>query len=432
MGKNILTATFIISFFSLVSRVVGLLRDRILAGQFGASSELDIYYAAFKIPDFLYQIFVAGVLSAVFIPIFIDHLKNSEEESWRFTRAVASVFFIILSVAAIIFIIFTPFLMPIIAPGFTGEKRLLTIMLARIMFFSPLFLGFSAILASILQAHKRFFIFSLSPIFYNFGIILGALFFVPKIGLVGLAWGVVLGAFLHFAIQVPSVWKLGFRFNWLFDFAHQGLRQMFKLALPRIFSLAISQINIWVITAIASTLSVGTIAVFNLAQNLQNIPVGLIGIPFAIAVFPTLARLNDEKKVFKETINKTIFQILVFAIPIAIVFYFFSESIIKIILGAGKFSIRDVSLTAKVLSIFAFGLIGDALTPILVRGFYAFKDTFTPVLISIGSIVLNISSVFYFMQFFQSQPILALPLAFSISNIVSAFFLYFFLRKKFV
>jgi len=430
MSKKILTAAFIIGFFSLASRLFGLLRDRILAGQFGAGSELDIYYAAFRVPDLLYQIFVAGALSSIFIPIFIDHLKKSEEESWQFSQAVMSAFFILLISTALIFIIFTPFLIPILAPGFSGEKRLLTIALTRIMFFSPLFLGLSAILSSMLQARQRFLIFSLSPIFYNLGIIFGALFFVSKFGLIGLAWGVVLGSFLHFAIQIPSVLKLGFRFRWLLDFSHRGLQQMFKLALPRIFGLAVSQINLWVITAIASTLSVGSIAIFNLAKNLQNVPVGLIGIPLAIAVFPSLIQVVEEKNIFKEKLNKTLLQILIFILPAVLIFYFFSEIIIKIILGTGRFSVQDISLTAKALSIFSLGLIGESLIPLLARAFYALKDTLTPVLIGIFSVGVNIGAAFYFLSFFNTQGILALPLAFSISSTLNAILLYIFLRRR--
>lgn len=430
MGKNILTATFVISFFSLVSRVVGLLRDRILAGQFGASSELDIYYAAFRIPDFLFQILVAGALFSIFIPIFVEYMKKGEKESWYFSQNVMTIFFVFVTISAVILIIFTPFLMSFLAPGFFGKNRLLVISLTRIMFLSPLFLGLSAILSSILQSYRRFFIFSLAPVFYNLGIIFGVVFFVPKFGLIGLAWGVVLGTFLHFAIQIPSVWKLGFRFRWVMDFSHQGLRQMFKLALPRIFGLAVSQINLLVITAIASTLIPGSITIFNFAENLQTVIPGLIAIPLAIAVFPSLSRVSDDKKKFKKILDGTLFQIMFFVVPAVFIFYFFSEIIVKIILGIGRFSVQDVRVTGRTLSMFSFGIIGESLIPLLVRGFYALQDTLTPVLISLFSIILNIVAAFYFIPFFGSQSILALPLAFSISSAVNAFLLYVFLKRR--
>ena len=429
MMTKILKAASIISAFSLLSRLVGLLRDRILAGQFGAGNELDIYYAAFRIPDFLYQIFVAGAISAVFIPIFLDYFKKNKEEAYYFSSVVMNFFCLFLIGAAILLIIFTPYLMKIIAPGFIGEKRLMAISITRIMFFSPLFLGLSAILSSVLQARQKFFIFSISPILYNFGIIIGAVFLAPKIGLAGLAWGVVLGAFMHFAVQLPSAIHSGFRPRAVFNFSHPGLQKMLKLAVPRIFGLAVSQINVWVMTAFASTLGVGAIAIFNLAQNLQNVPVGFVGIPLAIAIFPVLSELASDKKDFKKKINKTLLQILVLILPAILIFYFFSDIIIKIILGTGRFSQDNVELTARVLSIFAFGLLGEALIPFLARGFYAIQDTLTPVLISLFSVALNIGAAFYLLSMLQNK-ILALPIAFSISSIVNAALLFLFLNRR--
>ncbi len=219
--NSITIAAFLVAFSSLISRFLGIFRDRILAGEFGAGDTLDVYYAAFRIPDLIFNLLVLGALSAGFIPVLSLLIKKSKEKknyednkkAWGFTNNLLNILGLSLLIVSVLGIFFAPALMKLVAPGFSPEKQKLTADLTRIMFLSPIFLGVSSILGGILQTFKRFFVYSLAPIVYNIGIIIGALYFVPLWGIHGLAWGVVLGAFMHMFIQLPMALKLGFRYR---------------------------------------------------------------------------------------------------------------------------------------------------------------------------------------------------------------------------
>ena len=212
--QSIAAAAFIISLAGIASRILGLFRDRILAGQFGAGDTLDAYYAAFRIPDLIYNLMIVGALSAAFIPIFTEYIADKkEEDAWRFSSGMLSLQIFFMGTVSLILIAVAPWMMKIITPGFSGEKMDLTVQLTRIMFLSPLLLGISGIYGGILVSFKKFLIYSLAPIFYNVGIIIGVVFFVKFWGPVGLAWGVVLGALFHMLLQYPSVKFSGFSFK---------------------------------------------------------------------------------------------------------------------------------------------------------------------------------------------------------------------------
>ncbi len=450
-SDSIISGALIIGFFGLLSRIVGLIRDRILASKFGAGDELDIYYAAFRIPDLIFNILIIGAISAAFIPVFSHYLNTNKKEADKFLNAIFTFVLIILIIVSIIFIIFAPYIMKLVTPGFEMKKMKLAILLTRIMFFSPIFLGLSTIFGSILQALKHFLIFSLAPIFYNLGIIFGALFLVGYFGISGLAIGVVLGAFLHLIIQVPSVYFFGFRPKLFFNFFHPGIFKILSLTLPRIIGLASSQINIWVITAIASTLSVGSLAIFNLANNLQYVPVGIIGISFAIASYPLLVEnfIKNEKEKIISNISSVTRQILFYIIPISILFIILRSQIVRIILGTGKFDWEATRLTAAALALFSLSIFAQSLIALFARAFYSMQNTKTPMFISIFSISVNIILSFVLVMILEKIwftkeifalllgvgdlddiRILALPLAFSLANILNFILLFAFLRGK--
>ncbi|HOK35169.1 MAG TPA: murein biosynthesis integral membrane protein MurJ [Candidatus Pacearchaeota archaeon] len=449
--KNITSAAFIILITTLIAKILGLLRDRVLAGLFGAGDELDIYFAAFRIPDFLFNVLILGAISTAFIPVFAEYHLSSKEEALRLSNNVLCIFLVILIFLGTIGVIFAPQLMHLITPGFKGEKFTEVVKLTRIMFLSPILLGVSNIFGSILQYFSHFFTYSLAPIMYNLGIILGALFFVPKIGIEGLAWGVVLGAFLHLIIQLPTMFALGWRFKFSFDFSHKGTRKIFKLMVPRTIGLAASQINLIAITAIASLLSVGSIAVFNLANNLQYVPISLFGISFAVAIFPSLSRnvVKKEKVKFLEDFTSAFSEILFFALPVSLLFFLLRAQIVRIVLGTGQFSWQDTRLTAASLGVFTFSIFAQSLIPLLSRAFYAFRDTKTPVKIGIFSILINIALAAFFVwllsfpnQFYyfcqlildlkniSGISVIGLPLAFSLSSIINLIWLLIAFKKR--
>jgi len=428
-SKTIVSAAVILGAASLISRVLGLVRDRILAGTFGAGDELDIYYAAFRIPDLVYSLLVLGAISAGFIPVFIGYLKKNKEKSWYLANNLLNILALSLIVICSISIIFTPWLIKLIAPGFSSEKISLTVQLARIMFLSPFFLGLSAIFGGVLQSFRRFLIYSLSPIMYNLGIIFGVLFLVKPFGILGLAYGVVLGAFLHMVIQIPTAYLCGFRWQPVFDFKFDGIKRVFKMMPPRIVSLALSQITLITMTALASLLTMGSIAVYTFANNIWSFPLGVFGISFSLAAFPELSKEAQKKnisgfiKIFSVTTKKILFLI----IPSSILFIILRKQIVTIILGIGQFNAGDVIMTSQTLGYFSIGLFAEALVMLYLRGFFAFEDTKTPLIIGLLVTAVRLSIAWYLSSF---MGVTGLALGFSIGSILYFVLLFIALKKK--
>lgn len=449
--KTINKAAVILAVSSLVSGLLGLLRDRLLAGTFGAGNDLDIYYAAFRIPDFVAMVLLMGSISAAIIPLFSEYLANSEKEAWHFLANLLNSFLLFLIVVSAIMIVFVPQILSLIAPGFSGEKLQTTIVLTRIMFLSPLILGISNIISGVLRVLRRFLVTALSPIMYNLGIILGIIFFVPEWGLIGLAWGVVFGAFLHLLVQVPIILKLGFKPKRALDFFHPGLIKAVKLTLPRTLGLAANQINLIVITAIGSTLAAGSIAVFNLANNLQNLPITLIANSFSTAAFSFLAIYFSQKQKdkFADEFSAVLRQIIFFLMPISVLMFILRAQIIRIILGTGKFAWTDTQLTAACLGLFSIGIFAYGVSLLVSKAFYAMHDTKTPAYIALLSIGINVGLSFFFLKIlsfnniFQNylmrfldiekidgNKVVGLALALSISGIIQVFLLLVLLYRK--
>jgi len=435
-SKTITGAALLLGAASLASRLLGVIRDRVLAGQFGAGDTLDVYYAAFRIPDLIFNLLILGALSAGFIPIFmaaVRETKNRGEglnKAWDIVNGLVNIMGIAMIVLCGLFIALSSFIVPLITPGFSSEKMALTVAMTQIMMLSPIFLGFSNILGGILQSFKRFFIYSLAPIFYNLGIIFGALFFVKWWGIYGLAFGVVLGAIAHALIQLPSVLELGYRYHWVFDLANQSVRRIGKLMVPRTLGLAVSQINLVVMTVIASTLVPGSLAVFNLANNLQYFPIGIIGISFAVATFPVFGEhaAGGRKEEMAKSFAHAVRQILFFIIPSAVLLMVLRAQIVRVILGSGRFDWEDTILTADTLAFFGISLFAQALIPLLARFFYALQDTKTPFYVGLLSAVVN---VFLAVPMAGKWGVVGLAVAFSVSSIFNFCLLWIFLRIKF-
>ena len=449
--KTIGSAAGILAVSALISRILGLFRDRLLAGEFGAGQELDIYFAAFHLPDFVYTILIAGGITVVFLPLFSEYLAKNKNEAWQFVYNTFNVFLVLLILVSLAFLIFTPVLLKIVAPGFDSQQMDLTILLTRLLFLGSIFLGLSGIFSGILQYFNRFLVYSLCPILYNLGIIFGIIFLVPYFGILGAALGVILGAFLHLVIQIPSVIKCGFRYQPIFNFGNAGIKKVFRLMAPRAFGMAAYQINFIVITAIASTLMVGSIAIFNFSNNLQHFVVGIIGVPFALAVFPTLSRAwaNGRKQEFLENFSSTFREILFLIIPLSFLMFLLRAQIVRIILGTGQFGWLETRLTAASLGIFCLGVAALSLVPFLLRVFFSFQDTKTPVKITLVSMSLNIILCFLFvwllefpnafreftvnflkLRGIENISVVGLPLALSISGIFQFSLLLSFLCRK--
>ena len=439
--NSVALAALLVALSSLTSRFLGIFRDRILAGGFGAGDTLDIYYAAFRVPDLIFNLLVLGALSAGFIPIlsglikdtkfahFISYQKSKNKEAWDLANNILNILVLSLFLISVMGIIFAPGLVALIAPGFSLGKQLLTVKLTRIMFLSPMFLGLSSVFGGILQSFKRFFVYSLSPIVYNIGIIFGALYFVPMNnmfgGIDGLAWGVVLGAFLHMLVQLPLVYKLGFRHRFKIDFKNKNVKKIFKMMVPRTLSLGISQVNLLVITIIASTLKSGSLSVFNFANNLQSFPVSIFGISFAIAAFPTLSALAFDRKKLIQNFSDIFRQILFFIVPATVLLLTLRAQVIRVIFGVGEFGWEDTILTMNTLAYFSISLFAQASIPLLVRMYYARHNSRTPFFIGLVSAIVNI---FFSLYFAPKFGIAGLALAFSVASIFNFVLLWIFLK----
>lgn len=428
--RGVAKAALLVSVASFLSRLVGVLRDRVLASTFGASSSLDAYYAAFRLPDFIYNLLILGALTAGFIPVFTEYWeKKSPQEAWQLSEEVFSVIGCVLAFLGIGLFIAAPALVPLTVHGFSAETITLTITLTRIMCLSPLLLGLSAVMGGVLQSTRRLFAFALAPILYNLGIIAGARFLSPFLGVRGLAWGVVLGALLHFAVQASVTTRMGMRRIVLPSLKSPGVRRILSLMGPRTAGLAVTQVNLVILLSFASSLSAGSVSVFNLANNLQSFPIGIIGISFAIAAFPILSSAVSQgddgtfRRVFSQTVNRIIF----FMLPMTALLIVFRMPIVRLVLGEGKFDMQDTQRVALVLGWFAVSLVAQALIPLFARGFYALQNTWTPLWVSLLAEAVNLICAYFFRE---ALGIAGLAAAFSCAAVLQLALLWWMLARR--
>lgn len=428
-SKSIAGGAIIIAIFYLINGILAILRNALLASHFGAGRELDIYYAAFRLPDLIYTILISGALTAGFIPLFAEKLLKTKEEAWRFSNNILTTLTMILAVGALLVAIFAPFFVSLIVPGFDKVSQAEVAKLVRIMMIQPVLLGFSNIIVGMLQNFKRFFITSLAPVLYNLGIMFGIIFFVPIFGLKGLAWGVVFGALLHLLIQLPSVKNLGFSFKFLPDFKSDNLKKIFSLMVPRTLGLISIQLNFVIITIIASTLVKGSLSIFNFANDLQSLPQNIFAISFAISVFPILSQLFDKREEFLNTFKETTKNILFFMVPIAVFYLALRAQITRLTLGYGHFNWQNTVDVIDTLGIFALGMVGQSLVPLLIRVFFAAKDAIRPFLSGLLDNGLTIILGIILARHFGVR---GLAVADVIAGYIGLFFLWYLLKKKFI
>ena len=428
LNNTVAGGALIIAFFSFLSKLLGLFRERLIAHNFGASELSDIYYASFRLPDLIFNTLVLGALTSAFIPVFQKVWSKNKKEGLILANSVLNFFILLIGFLIIIAFIFTPQIVPFLFPGFNEWQLGQSIILTRVMLLSVIFFVASNIIGGVLNSWKKFFSFSLAACFYNIGIIIGIVYFYPLFGLIGLAYGVLIGAILHLLIQLPEVFKNNYRYSFVLKF-NSSFKRILKLMIPRTIGLAASQINLVVITMIASTLAVGSIAIFNLANNLQSLPVSLFAVSLAVAVFPTFTQAinNNDKKLFAKNFSLSFRRILFLLLPISFLIIVLRAQIVRVILGTGAFDWNDTRYTAQTLGIFAISIFAQGLIPLLARSFYAFEDTKTPMTISVVSIIINI-----FLSFTLSEHlgVMGLALAFSISSILNMFMLYIAIYPK--
>jgi putative peptidoglycan lipid II flippase len=430
-SKTIIGAATLVGALSFASRLVGFVRDRILAGAFGAGDTLDVYYTAFKIPDLLFTLIVVGAISASFIPLFLSHYNKplGKQLAWRFTNNALHMVAGAILVLSVLLIIFSQPLATVVGPGFNEIKQMRVASFMRVMFLAQIILAISMVYGSVLQSLKKFLLFSLAPIFYNLGIIVGAIWLVEWLGPIGLAWGVVLGALLHLMTQLYGVTKSGYKYEPYIDPRAEDVRRMMRLMGPRTVGLAVGQLMFLLLTIIASTLVAGSVTIFQFAYNIQFFAVGIIGVSFAIAVFPSLSELAQDKRMndFVDTIASTTRQLLYLLTPMTLLFLILRAQIVRVVVGAGAFDWAATIATADTLAFFTLTFIPQALVLLLARAFYALQDTLTPLIIAIVSALTGILSAFLLRESFG---VISLSMAYSIAATVNALLLWVSLRQR--
>ena len=437
-------AAYLLAFFALLSQILALVRDKLLAYTFGASTTLDIYYAAFRIPDLIFVSIASVVSASVLVPFFIEKSHSSSSDSQRFIDNVFSAFFLTIIIVSAIVYYFTPNLIAILLPGFVGDSSFSELVSAtRILLLSPFFLGISNFLSSITQMHKRFLVYAMSPLVYNLGIIVGIVCLYPFFGLTGLIMGVVIGSFLHMAIQVPLIMHKGVFPRIRFGIEWKSIKKVVLVSLPRTLTLSSNQLASFFLIALASLMSGGSISIFNLAMNLQSVPLTIIGVSYSSAIFPTLSRffVSGARREFLEKMVESARHIIFWSIPITALFIVLRAQIVRTIYGAGQFDWADTRLTAAALALFIVSVTGQSLILLFVRAYYAEGRTMKPLIINIvSSIVIALSGYLLTKAFFnhplfrlfleeilkvsgqKGTSVLILPLAYSIGIFLNTYF----------
>ena len=389
-SRTLSVAAFLISLSYFLSRLLGLVRDRLLASNFGVSASTDAYTAAFRIPDLLFTILVSGAFAVSFIPVFIGYIeKDKTDEAWHITSSLLNIFSIATILLCTVAFIFAPQLVSLLAPGFDQQRFELTVNLTRIMLVTPFLFSISSVLGALQQAFNRFTLFAMASVLYNVGIIIGIVFLsklFPEQPIYGVAYGVALGAALQLALQFFGIIGLHFKYTLSFDLFHKGVLRTIKLMIPRSIDLAIDQFN-WIIqTAISSKLAVGSLTSYYYANNLKNVPLGIFGMAISTAVFPSLIRAakSDDKARLSSAIVRDMSLIMFFVIPSAAIAVVMRGYIVRLLFGFGD------QATADTLGWLAGSIIATSLFFMIARVYYSLEDTLTPLLTSLSSIIINI------------------------------------------
>lgn len=444
-------AAYVLALFAFGSQLLALVRDRLLASEFGAGAELDIYYAAFRIPDLLYVLFASTLSVYVLIPFVARYQKRDQgEEARHLLSQIFSLFLVGYTALALIVGVFAPSIVAIIFPGI--EDQSLLVMVLRVLLLQPLFLGISSLFGVVTQLGHRFVLYALSPLVYNVGIIFGVVFLYPIFGLMGIAMGVVIGACSHMAIQWPLVRAGELAFSIVTKINWKEIRSVLLVSIPRAFTLSINQLVLLVLVSLASLMVAGSVSVFQFAFNLQSVPLAIIGVSYSVAAFPVLAELfaaKDTKK-FDIHVSNALRHIIFWAIPATVLIIVLRAQIVRVTLGSGAFDWDDTRLTAAVLAALVIALTAHAINLLLIRVFYAGGNTRAPLFTAIFTGLLAIVTAYSFSLFYTQHSavrdfvthfmrvpdvvgseVLALAFGYSIAMIVQTLILLFLIRKTF-
>lgn len=425
--NTVLSAATLIMIMIVASRLLGLVRQRVLANYF-TPDQLSLFFAAFRLPDTIFEVLVFGTFSSAFIPVFTKSLKDGEKRAWEIAGRVVTIGLLIFGIAAIALAIWAPQIYSLIAPGYKDGETIQIANLARILFAAQGFFVISYVLTGVLESLRRFLVPALAPLFYNIGIILGTVFLTPYLGLMAPVVGVVIGAFSHFLIQYPLSRKLGFHFVWDLK-KDEGVKKIGELAYPRVIDLAFDQIGKTTELFLSSIISQAAYTYYIFANTLQLLPVTLIGTSLAKAVLPMLSRADGNTREYRRILHVAVFQAIFLTMPLAAALIVLRIPIVRLIYGTKIFDWEATVQTGMVLSVYAIGITTQTLMAILARAFFALHDSKTPVKVSFIGLALLVVGDFALVKGLH-LPVWALAASFSFSTVVEAIILIILINKR--
>lgn len=419
---------------TFISRILGYLKDMILANFFGATGIADTFFVAFRIPNLLRELFAEGSMSSAFIPVLTEyHTKKGIEEANKLVRVTFTFILTFLGVICIAGIIFAPIIVSLIAPGFldSPSKFSLTVVLTRIMFPFLLFISFAALIMGSLNTKRIFFIPALAPAMLNIAIIISVVLLASRMEqpIIAVAIGVVCGGLLQFVFQLPSFFKEGYSLKTDFNFRHQGLKKMSMLILPATMGMAVAQINIFISTILGTYLPEGSITYLYYSMRLVQFPIGIFGVAMGMAVLPTLSE-HVAKGEFNKLCDDLSFsmRLLFFiTIPAMAGLIFLREPIVNILFQRGKFDYIATLGTAQALLFYSIGIWAVVGVRVMTASFYSMQDTKTPVKIAVSALVMNVILSIILMKSLKHS---GLALANSLASSLNFTLLFLFLRRK--
>lgn len=422
----------------MCSRILGLVREQVFAGMFGAGFTYDSFVVAFRIPNLLRDLFGEGALSAAFVTVFSAYQTNrSQADTWRLAANVLTFFLIFLSFLTLLGIFFSEEIVAILAPdfGLIPGKTELTVQLTRIMFPFLVVISLSAVVMGILNTKGRFFIPAIASSFFNLGSLIGGIslaVILPRYGqpaIVGMAIGTLIGGLAQLGIQIPALLGTGFRYRPVFNLKDPGLIQILKLMIPATIGLSATQINIFINTNFAASCAEGSVSWLYYSFRLVQLPIGVFGVALSIAMLPVLAKQAAKKDIaaMKGTMVSSLTMVFALTLPATAGLIILSKPIIRVIFEHGAFTAIDTLATAQTLSLYAIGLFAYSANKILVPAFYALDKTQYPVIASFLAIICNIVIINLTIDQFQH---LAIALSTSCTMLINFIFLMTVLYKK--
>lgn len=426
---TILGGALLVAITGILSKLLGLVRQRLIASTFGADGA-DPIYAAFAIPDFIYGTLILGSFLTAFMPVFISYRQRDQAEAWRISRTIVNVLVVVFAIIGLVLLAAAePIVKLLVGREFGQSAQDTAITLTRILSMNMLLFAVSNVFAGILQSFRHFVAVSMAPILNNVGIIFGLIALVPIIGTAGVAWGAVAGAGLHLAVHFFAAWRVGWRPGRGAGLRHQGVQQIGRLIVPRTIGQSVTQLNQLATVPIAARLGPSNLSVYKWANDIQDFPVTIMGLSMATVAFPVFVELlsQNRRQEFIEHFSKIVRQILFIIIPLTVLFLQLRAQFVRVIIGAGEVSWVETIATAQTLGFFALSFFAQSLIPVLARSFYAMQDTKTPVRYTLISVAIAITGSLLLSPVMGVQ---GLALAYTVSSIVNAALLTYTLHRR--